>query len=134
MDAFGHVNNVKYLQLLEDARVWGFADWFGRDGGMLATGVVVAHAEIDYLAPMSFNYQSAHVVLWVTKISGASFDLGYEVYAATDDGERGELCARAETTLVAYDLASGTPRRLTDNERSSLEPHLGGPVALRRRG
>ena len=28
MDAYGHVNNVQYLRLLEDARVIGFREWF----------------------------------------------------------------------------------------------------------
>ena len=28
MDAYGHVNNVQYLRLLEDARVVGFQEWF----------------------------------------------------------------------------------------------------------
>ena len=29
MDAYGHVNNVQYLRLLEEARITAFAQWFG---------------------------------------------------------------------------------------------------------
>lgn len=132
MDAFGHVNNVEYLRLLEDARVRGFGDWFGRDGGMLSTGVVIAHAEIDYVSVMSYNYHPAHVVMWVSRISAASFDMAYEVYAPTEEGDRGHLCARAETTIVPVELPEGRARRLTDEEREILSSHAGDPVAFRR--
>ena len=38
MDAYGHVNNVQFLRLLEDARVTGFERWFGQDRALLDEG------------------------------------------------------------------------------------------------
>ena len=127
MDAYGHVNNVQYLRYLEEARIEAFNKWFGQDRSMLEEGVLVARHEIDYLAPMTFNYQPALVTIWCSRISGASFDIAYEV------GQRGSdlAFARAESTLVTYDLAQGHPRRLAPHERTAIESVLGEPLPLR---
>lgn len=129
MDAYGHVNNVQFLRLLEDARVIGFRDWFGEDRTMLDTGVLVARHEIEYLAPLAFRHAPIAVDMWTTRIGGAGFDVAYEVRDPEDVGDT--LYARAETTLVAYDFASAAPRRLAADERESLREREGAPVAFR---
>jgi len=129
MDAYGHVNNVQFLRLLEDARVTAFQEWFGQDRSLLEEGVLVARHEIEYLAPLDFRYAPASVDMWVTKISGASFDLAYELRDLAEVGTT--LYARAETTLVAYDFASLSPRRLRPDERAVLKGLAGDPVPFR---
>lgn len=129
MDAYGHVNNVEYLRYLEEARVVAFREWFGQDRSLLDEGVLVARNEIDYLAPMTYAYRPAVIELWCSRISGASFDIGYTVGLV--DAET--VYARAESTVVAYDLQQQRPRRLGEHERTVLEGLLGEPVALRRR-
>ena len=129
MDAYGHVNNVQFLRLLEDARVIGFQEWFGQDRSLLSEGVLVARHEIEYLAPLEFRHVPISVDMWATKISGASFDLAYEV---RDPAEFGTvLYARAETTLVAYNFADESPRRLRPDERAVLKGVAGDPVPFR---
>ena len=49
MDAYGHVNNVQFVRLLEDARVAMLVDWFPEGLEQLDRGIVVARHEIDYL-------------------------------------------------------------------------------------
>lgn len=127
MDAYGHVNNVQYLRYLEEARVIAFQEWFGQDRSLLEEGVLVARAEIDYLAPLVFNYQPARVSLWCSRISGASFDIAYTV----SQPDSTTIYANAESTLVTYDLEGGRPRRLGERERASLQGLLGDPVPLR---
>lgn len=129
MDAYGHVNNVQFLRLLEDARVIGFHDWFGEDRTMLDSGVLVARHEIEYLAPLAFRHAPIAVDMWTTSIGGAGFDLSYEV--RDPDGVGDQLYARAETTLVAYDFSTASPRRLTAEERAELRRHEGGTVPFR---
>lgn len=129
MDAYGHVNNVEFLRLLEDARVYAFRDWFGQDRSLLNEGILVARQEIDYLAPLTFNYEPARVEVWCSRISGASFDVGYAVKQPGGD----VTFALAETTLVAYDLVGEKPRRLNDFERESLSSVSADPPALRSR-
>ena len=122
MDAYGHVNNVQFLRLLEDARVIGFQEWFGQDRSMLDEGVLVARHEIEYLAPLEFRIAPIQVDMWATQISGASFDLAYEVRDPASVGDA--LYARAETTLVAYDFTTAKPRRLRPKEREVLKRRL----------
>ena len=157
MDAYGHINNVQFLRLLEDARVFTFGSQGAPGGGsLLSTGLIVGRQEIEYLEPLVFRAQSVAIDLWVTAIGGADFDLGYEirdpdpgdpVAVHTAGGEPngagesvpaeapsvGKVYARAETMQVVYDLATASPRRLTPDERARLESMRDEPVAWRRR-
>ncbi|HHU11473.1 MAG TPA: acyl-CoA thioesterase [Intrasporangiaceae bacterium] len=127
MDAYGHVNNVQFLRLLEDARVVGFEDWFGQDRSLLDEGVLVARHEIEYLAPLDFRHAPVRVWMWTMRLTAASFDVGYEI--ADPDGTG--RYARAETTLVLYDFATAGPRRMTPDLKASLERYAGDPVRFR---
>jgi len=134
MDAYGHVNNVQFLRLLEDARVIGFEDWFGQDRSVLNEGILVARHEIEYLAPLLFRLPPIVVEMWATRIGGAGFDLAYEVRdgrAATEGGDGDTIYACAETTLVLYDFTTSTPRRMDPSLRAMLEEHSGTPVPFR---
>ena len=150
MDAYGHVNNVQFLRLIEDARVVAFAARGSDEGGsVVPTGLLVARSEIEYLQPLVYRTEPVAIDLWVTGIAGASFDMGYEVldevvpqggqasahsHAATGEGEAAPLVyARAETTLVAYDLDRHRPRRLTADEAARLEALRDRPVVWRHR-
>jgi acyl-CoA thioester hydrolase len=129
MDAYGHVNNVQFLRLLEDARVIGFQEWFGQERSVLDQGVLVARHEIEYLAPLEFRHAPIAVDMWATRIGGASFDLAYEVRDPAQVGDT--LYARAETTLVLYSFADSSPRRLSATEMATLRSHEGDPVPFR---
>jgi acyl-CoA thioester hydrolase len=145
MDAYGHVNNVQFLRLLEDARVIGFEEWFGQDRSVLSEGILVARHEIEYLAPLLFRVPPIIVEMWATRIGGAGFDLAYEVRdgrgtrnGARDgvgegdgEGDGDTLYARAETTLVLYDFETSRPRRMDEALRSVLGVHSGEPVPFR---
>ena len=131
MDAYGHVNNVQFLRLLEDARVIGFEEWFGQDRSVLSEGLLVARHEPGSLAPLLSRGAPIVVEMWPPRIGGAGFDLGYEVRDGRD-GEQGEtVFARAETTLVLYDFATARPRRMDDSLRSVLQAHAGDPTPFR---
>lgn len=129
MDAYGHVNNVQYLRLLEDARVIGFREWFGEERSLLDTGVIVSRHEIEYVAPLTHRPEPIEVDMWVTGVHGAGFNLGYVVRDPESLGE--QVYAVAETGLVLYDFATSRPRRLGVEEREVLGQHAGGPVAFR---
>ena len=133
MDAYGHVNNVQFLRLLEDARVIGFDEWFGQDRSVLNEGILVARHEIEYLAPLLFRVPPIVVEMWVTTMGGAGFDLGYEVRDGLRDSPTGTdtVFARAETTLVLYDFDTSQPRRLDHALRTRLQAHVGEPVPFR---
>ncbi|HZI98297.1 MAG TPA: thioesterase family protein [Actinomycetales bacterium] len=136
MDAYGHVNNVVFLRLLEDARVVAFHGHDSDDGGnVVETGLLVARHEIDYLRPLHYRPEPVAIDLWVTDLGAASFEMNYEVLDDVGpDGTGGPVVyARAESTMVVYDLEAERPRRFTAAERGRLEAWRDAPVPLRRR-
>ena len=129
MDAYGHVNNVQYLRLLEDARVVGLDSWAGEGPSMLEGGIVVSWHSIEYRAPLVYRPAPVRVDMWVTRTHGAGFDLGYEVRDPEDVGDA--VYAVAETGLVLYDFDAARPRRLDPTDRETLRAHAGDPVPFR---
>lgn len=137
MDAYGHVNNVEYLRILESARVMAFEDWLedGGDEPVVTRGILLAHQEIEYLRQLVYRPQPLRVHMWVTRIGGASFTLGYEMsdpepLPGADDAV---LYARAESTLATYDVAAGQVRSIPAAQRAVLGRRRGPDVAFRRR-
>ena len=169
MDAYGHVNNVQMLQLLEEARIEAFWSHPDPGEGARATAVLdagpgagtvtlVARQEIEYLRPLAYRRTPVDVELWIGHLGGASIDVCYEVLdaapgggapggpapdGAAPDGAAPDRAAphgaasmpyaRACTTLVLVDTATGSPRRITPAERAVWSPYLGEMIALRRR-
>lgn len=117
LDAYAHVNNVQYLRLFEEARVYAFKKWFGADRDVIDEGMLVVSQAIDYLLPMGFAYAPARVALWCGGVGGATFELGYAVAGPEGDDT---VYARGRVSLVAYDLRKERPRRLGDAERAAL--------------
>ena len=129
MDAYGHVNNVQFLRLLEDARVVAIREWFTGRPSMLDEGIVVSRHAIEYRAPLTFRPAPVEVAMWVSHVHGAGFDLGYVVRDPQGVGEA--VYAVAETGLVLYDFTTARPRRLSPEVRTELALHAGEPVSFR---
>ena len=124
MDLLGHVNNVTYVDYLQEARV----DMLRTHGpaartGELAEGVVVVRHEVTYLAPLTFQFRPVRIESWVTEVRAASFTMAYEVFHEEPDGMR-RVYLRAATVLTPYVFATERPRRLTDVERETLRAFL----------
>lgn len=131
MDAYGHVNNVEYLRLLEEARVGGFHDWFGPHDPVLGRGVLVGRSEIEYHRPLEFRRDPVVVEMWVSRIGGASYDLDYVIRDPEHVGDT--VYAVATSTMVMYSFEREAPRRMDPREREILTSYLDEPVRLRRR-
>lgn len=128
LDAYGHVNNVEMLRLLEEARVQAF--WTAADGQPgAATQTLVASQQIEYLKPVPYLREPLDIQLWLTGIGGASFDVGFEIWSPVGI-EPAMLYARAAVTIVQVDAATDRPRRLDPTERTEWTPYLGEPVAF----
>jgi acyl-CoA thioester hydrolase len=122
MDAYGHVNNARYLTLFEEARTELIArvarDRFGLKN--LLTGIVVGRHEIDYLRPIDYQPDPVRIEVWMEEVRNASFTVGYELF----DHDGGAVVARARTRMVPYDLSAGRPRRLAPEEKEFLTSWL----------
>ena len=116
LDAFGHVNNSRFLTLYEEARVaLMFVE--ARKAGVTGfeEGVVVSRHEVDYLLPVDYT-DPVHIEMWIEQIRPSRFTIAYEMF----DGAA--IASRARTVCVPFDLAAGRPRRLSAAEREFLEP------------
>jgi acyl-CoA thioester hydrolase len=109
IDAFGHVNNAKYLTYIQEARfLWA-----------PIVEMVVARAEVDYIAPIYEGGRFYDVNLWVESIGNSSFTMGYEVV-----GDNGVVHAKVKTVQVAVSMETKKSRPLTDKEREFLNEYL----------
>jgi len=108
LDAFGHVNNATYLIYAQEAR---FA-W----SKMIE--MVVARAEVDFIAPIYTGDIYIDVEIWVNKIGNSSFGVTYEM----KNGE--ELLARIKTVQVTVSLETKKSRPINDAERDFLTKYL----------
>lgn len=123
MDMLGHVNNVTYLDYLQEARIDMFAVHAGFTGvADLAEGVVVVHHEVEFAAPLVFRREPVLVDVWITDIGVSTFTMAYEVYDRTEAGRR--VFLRASSVLVPYVFAGEHPRRIAPDERAILEKFL----------
>ncbi len=120
LDLLGHVNNVTYVDYLQEARVDMFRthapDSRAED---LAEGVVVVRHEVTYVSSLTFGFEPVSIECWVTEIRAASFTMAYEVFEEDEAGER-TVFLRARTVLTPYVFATERPRRLHAEERESL--------------
>lgn len=123
MDAYGHVNNAKFLTLYEEARaalLFGDAARAGVE--TMERGVVIARHEIDYLRAVDYGQspngkgaaREVRIETWIDEIRAASFTMAYELFA------NGDLASRARSVVVPYDLVEGRPRRVSDDEYAFL--------------
>ena len=117
MDAYGHVNNARFLTLYEEARVAMFFVGARAQGlTSFEEGIVISRHEIDYLRPVDYG-EAVRIELWVSELRAASFTVSYELF---DDGVP---ASRARSVCVPYNLAEQFPRRLTEAEREFLKPY-----------
>jgi acyl-CoA thioester hydrolase len=130
MDVYGHVNNARFLTLLEEARV----DLFfigARASGLTSfeEGILIARHEVDYLRPVGYSVgpdgatrpPQVRVELWVEAIQASRITVGYEVFDAD------VVAIRARTVCVPFDRARQRPRRVSGAEREFLGRWLVAP-------
>ena len=119
IDAFGHVNNAKYLVFAQEARFhWSFVQFEGKDEQPSIVEMVVARAEVDFIEPIYEGGRFVDVHLWVDKIGTSSFGMVYEI------SDNGVLFARIKSVQVMVSLETKKSRPLNDAEREFLNKYL----------
>ena len=108
LDAFGHVNNATYLIYAQEARyAWS-----------KMIEMVVARAEVDFIAPIYTVDFYLDIEIWVNKIGTSSFGVTYEM----KNGD--ELVAVVKTVQVTVSMDTKKSRPLNDAERELLNKYL----------
>jgi acyl-CoA thioester hydrolase len=120
MDSLGHVNNVVYVDYLQEARV----DMLRvhapvRGGEELAEGVVVVRHEVEFLRPLVFRHEPVRIESWVSDVRAATFTVAYEILDELSGGDR-QVYLRARSVLTPYVFAEERPRRIRAEEREVL--------------
>ena len=124
MDSLGHVNNVTYVDYLQEARVDMLSVHAPASGGEeLAEGVVVVRHEVEFVAPLVFRREPVRIESWVTRIRAASFTMNYEILDELENGER-RIYTRTATLLTPYIFTHERPRRIRPEEKAVLERFL----------
>ena len=119
IDAFGHVNNAKYLTFAQEARFqWSWYQFVERNQTPSLVEMVVARAEVDYIAPIYEGGAFVDVHIWVDSIGTSSFTLNYEI------SSKGVLHARIKTVQVAISMETKKSRPITDIEREFLKEYM----------
>lgn len=122
LDLLGHVNNVVYVDYLQEARVDMIrAHRPTRPDDALVDGLVVVRHEVQYLRPLTFRFRPVTIECWVTEIRAATFTMAYEVFDADPDEPSGRrVYLRATTVLTPYVFTEERPRRLSAEEKAVL--------------
>lgn len=126
-DAYGHVNNVAIMRVLEEAR--GRAFWQSaadpQSTGLFApltaeqpTWAVVADFTIKYRRQLDYQRDPVVVEMTIPKIGGASFVIEYLLKTST---EALQPTVTAASTLALVDGATGRPQRIDAETRGRMQ-------------
>ncbi|MFL6134681.1 MAG: acyl-CoA thioesterase [Nocardioidaceae bacterium] len=118
VDVYGHVNNVKYFEYYQEARI-AFLRSLTDSEEEPSLRQVVARIDVDYKRPILFRPEPYLVESSVTGIGTSSYALESRIVDA--DGPERTVYSTSQVKLVAYDTRSQRSRPLTDAERSRLE-------------
>ena len=109
IDENGHVNNVTYVQWMQDIAIEHYSSIGGGEvQGPDATWVVREH-KIEYLFP-AFAGEEMEIRTWVENIRRVRSLRKYEFLRTS----AGKTLVRGETDWVFVDVKTGTPRAVPD--------------------
>ena len=115
VDIYGHVNNVKYFEYYQEARIAFILSLAGLEyAAEDAMQQVVARIDVDYRRPILFRLEPYDVTQWVAEVGGKSAVLVGEIR----DGD--EVLARSRVVLVAFDKETQRATEMNPRQRERL--------------
>jgi acyl-CoA thioester hydrolase len=119
LDAFGHVNNAKYLTFAQEARfLWATEEFSAAMRESSLIEMVVARAEVDFIEPIYDGGRFVDVEIGIEKIGNSSFNMLFTI------SDAGKVFAKVKTVQVAVSLETKKSRPLTEKERQFLTKYL----------
>jgi acyl-CoA thioester hydrolase len=101
VDVYGHVNNVKYFEFFQEARIdYMSRIWNEIPADTARVPMVMARMDVDYRHPILFRLEPYQVHSWVSHVGTSSFVIESEIR----EGDR--LFSRARVVLVTFDKVS----------------------------
>lgn len=125
LDAFGHVNNARYLEFLEEGR-WDYAEERlaieeRKQRGLIFT---IVNININYRRP-AFMGETLEIRTWVSQVGNASATIRQEIFLKVT----GELVADADVTFVMVDMETNKPLPIPEDIRAAFEATQMVPAA-----
>jgi acyl-CoA thioester hydrolase len=117
LDPYGHVNNIAFLEYIQEARVQFLAS-LGRID-LQQEGHAVVRQEIDYVRPLRFSLEPIEVEFRIDTLRNASYTLEWTIF--DDDGR---ISARGRTLMTSWDIAAGAPTRLDEQRRARMRDYI----------
>ena len=110
IDENGHVNNVAYVQWMQDIAVEHYESIGGTNPMQLvgATWVVREH-KVEYLLP-AFEGEEIEIRTWVENVRRVRSLRKYEFVRKSDD----KVLVKGETDWVFVDVKTGAPRAIPE--------------------
>lgn len=102
LDVYRHVNNVKYVEYLQETRL-RLVGGLARDAGLEPQQIVVAQADVEYVRPMVLRPEPYTCWSDVVATGRTSMTIDSEIV----DGET--VMARGRVTVVFLDPGTGRP-------------------------
>jgi len=117
LDVFGHLNNARYLTLMEHARYCYMVHLglWEESGSFFDMRVIVADAHVAFLAPVYLN-QVVRVWTRVVQLGNKSFRYEYEL----TDAQTGDVLARGDTVMVAFDYTANQSIPIPETWRQTI--------------
>ncbi len=119
VDVYGHVNNVKYFEYFQEARIAHMAKiWADAPTEIARVPMVLAQVSVDYRKPILFRTQPYDMWSWVASIGRSSFVIESEIV----DGD--DILSRARVVLVTFDPQTQKAAPAPDIYRELLVAHM----------
>jgi len=111
IDENGHVNNVAYVQWMQDAAIRHGQQWLADYNGYNPNTTFVAREHrIEYLLP-TFLGEEIEVRTWLNEARRVRLHRRYEFMRKSD----GKVVAKGETDWVYVDVKTGRPMAIPAN-------------------
>ena len=120
IDSYDHVNNVRYFDYLQEARI-AFLTWLLRpaSGDYFAEyPCVLVSQTVDYLRPILLRHPPYDVDVWIDAVGTSSYTIGSRI--VDRGGETEVVYAKAQSVIVAVDGRTHAKRALGEAEREAL--------------
>lgn len=136
MDAYGHINNVEVIRILEEARISAF----GPPGGTGRPGqepevpffsslppevqaLVVEH-RVRYVASLEYRNIPVKARVWVSDLKAVSLSINYLLIDPVTDA----LCVRAQTNIAFASAQSGRLQRISPAQKAMIAAYEAAPL------
>jgi len=115
IDANGHVNNVAYVQWMQDMAIEHYAFLHAEEAQGANTTWVVREHKIEYLLP-AFEGDQIEIRTWIADVRRVRSLRCYQFIRKSD----AKLLVRGETHWVFVDAKTGAPRAIPSSVASIM--------------